>query len=89
VATTVLQEREIPFTVGTTWTTDAPHRETTDRIRARRAEGCVTVEMETAAFLVVSAFRHARFVQSSTRATTSAAKTGTTGPGPRRMRAHH
>ncbi|HEX4247118.1 MAG TPA: nucleoside phosphorylase [Pseudonocardia sp.] len=63
VATTVLQEREIPFTVGTTWTTDAPHRETTDRIRARRTEGCVTVEMETAAFLAVSAFRHTRFVQ--------------------------
>jgi len=62
-AVAVLGERSIPYTVGTTWTTDAPHRETADRIRTRRAEGCITVEMETAAFTAVAAFRQVQFVQ--------------------------
>jgi uridine phosphorylase len=62
-AVAVLERREIPFTVGTTWTTDAPHRETADRIRTRREEGCVTVEMEAAAFIAVAAFRGVRFGQ--------------------------
>jgi uridine phosphorylase len=34
---------------GSTWTTDAPFRETTSAIEARRAEGIVAVEMEAAA----------------------------------------
>jgi uridine phosphorylase len=59
----VLDEQAVPFTLGTTWTTDAPYRETTARIRRRRDEGCLTVEMETAAFLAVAAFRAVRFVQ--------------------------
>jgi purine-nucleoside phosphorylase len=46
-----------------TWTTDGVFRETPARVRARRDEGCVTVEMETAAFLAVAAFRDVRFVQ--------------------------
>ncbi|HEX4360977.1 MAG TPA: nucleoside phosphorylase [Pseudonocardia sp.] len=63
IAVAVLEERAVPHTVGTTWSTDAPHRETLDRIRTRRREGCVTVEMETAAFTAVAAFRGVRFVQ--------------------------
>ncbi|GAA2383672.1 nucleoside phosphorylase [Dactylosporangium salmoneum] len=59
----VLRERGVPYTVGTTWTTDAPFRETPARIRARRDEGCVTVEMEAAAFLAVAAFRGVRLGQ--------------------------
>ena len=46
----------IPFTTGKTWTTDAMYRETPDRIALRRQEGCVTVEMETAAFFAVSRY---------------------------------
>lgn len=59
----VLDQREIPRTVGTTWTTDAPYRETVEKIKARRAEGCITVEMEAAAFMAVAAFRRIRFAQ--------------------------
>ncbi|WP_028926341.1 nucleoside phosphorylase [Pseudonocardia acaciae] len=59
----VLDRHEIPRTVGTTWTTDAPYRETVEKIKARRAEGCVTVEMEAAAFIAVAAFRRIRFAQ--------------------------
>ncbi len=42
---------------GTTWTTDAPFRETTSAIRACRAEGILAVEMEAAALY---AFARAR-----------------------------
>jgi uridine phosphorylase len=62
-AVATLAERGIPYATGTTWTTDAPFRETPARVRARRDEGCVTVEMETAAFLAVAQFRGVRFVQ--------------------------
>ena len=44
----------ISFTEGKTWTTDAMYRETHDMIELRRQEGCITVEMETAAFFAVS-----------------------------------
>jgi len=59
----VLERHGIPHTRGLTWTTDAPFRETAGRIARRRAEGCLTVEMETAALAAVCAFRGARFGQ--------------------------
>ncbi|GAA4659334.1 nucleoside phosphorylase [Kineococcus glutinatus] len=59
----VLDERAVPHAVGTTWTTDAPYRETTAKIAARRREGCITVEMETAAFLAVARHRGVTFGQ--------------------------
>ena len=62
-AVATLAERGIPYATGTTWTTDAPFRETSARVHTRRDEGCVTVEMETAAFLAVAQFRDVRFVQ--------------------------
>jgi uridine phosphorylase len=57
----VLEDRGVPFVAGKTWTTDAPYRETRGRIARRSAEGCLTVEMEAAAFLAVAAFRGVRF----------------------------
>ena len=36
--------------MGKTWTTNAPYRETRSQILARRAQECLTVEMETTAF---------------------------------------
>lgn len=59
----VLTERDVPHHVGKTWTTDAPYRETAARIRRRRDEGCVTVEMETAALAAVARFRGVSFGQ--------------------------
>jgi len=53
-----LEARGLPFVAGKTWTTDAPYRETQTMIDARRAEGCLTVEMETASLLAVAQFRH-------------------------------
>ncbi|MBQ8280300.1 MAG: nucleoside phosphorylase [Roseburia sp.] len=51
-----LKEMGIPFVTGKTWTTDAMYRETPDMIERRRNEGCITVEMETAAFFAVSKY---------------------------------
>ncbi len=59
----VLDERSIPYAVGKTWTTDAPYRETRAKVAARRDEGCITVEMETAAFLAVARHRGVTFGQ--------------------------
>ncbi len=63
VAVSVLERNGVPYTVGKTWTTDAPYRATASRVAARRAEGCITVEMETAAFLAVARHRSVRFAQ--------------------------
>jgi uridine phosphorylase len=54
-----LSKRGIPFRVGKTWTTDAPYRETPDRISKRKQEGCLTVEMEAAGLMAVALFRGA------------------------------
>jgi uridine phosphorylase len=47
----------VPHVTGATWTTDAIYRETRGKVDARVAEGCLTVEMEAAAFFAVAAFR--------------------------------
>ena len=52
-----LSGRGIPYRVGKTWTTDAPYRETPNKIARRKAEGCLTVEMESAGLLAVAQFR--------------------------------
>jgi uridine phosphorylase len=59
----VLQAHDIPYCVGKTWTTDALYRETRSRIARRKAEGCITVEMECSAFLAVAKFRGVRLGQ--------------------------
>jgi uridine phosphorylase len=61
-AEAVLQEHRIKYIVGKTWTTDAIYRETPDLVARRRAEGCLTVEMEAASFLAVAQFRKVKFV---------------------------
>ena len=53
----VLGRSGAPFTTGTTWSTDAVYRETRKKVLLRRAEGCITVEMEAAALLAVARFR--------------------------------
>lgn len=52
-----LVARGVPFERGRTWTTDAIFRETRTKVARRRAEGCLTVEMEAAALFAVAQFR--------------------------------
>lgn len=58
-----LREADVPFLTGRTWTTDGIYRETRDRVQRRVAEGCITVEMEAAAFFAVARYRSVRFAQ--------------------------
>jgi uridine phosphorylase len=52
-----LDAHGVPYVTGPTWTTDGIYRETRERMRRRREEGCLTVEMEAAALFAVAAFR--------------------------------
>lgn len=58
-----LQARNLPYHLGKTWTTDAPYRETPKKIAQRKAEGCLTVEMEAAGMMAVAQFRGVQFGQ--------------------------
>jgi uridine phosphorylase len=58
-----LNERGVPYRLGKTWTTDAPYRETVNKIARRKQEGCLVVEMESAALMAVAQFRGSIFGQ--------------------------
>ncbi|NLO83941.1 MAG: nucleoside phosphorylase [Clostridiales bacterium] len=51
------------YTKVKTWTTDASFRETKEKIRFRKEEGCCTVEMEASAMMAVAEFRNVIFGQ--------------------------
>jgi uridine phosphorylase len=59
----VLQRHKVDYLLAKTWTTDAIFRETQAIAELRRAEGCLTVEMEAAAFFAVAQFRDVPFGQ--------------------------
>lgn len=59
----VLDEAGIAYQAGKTWTTDGLYRETPDKVARRRAEGCLTVEMECSALCAVARFRGVTFGQ--------------------------
>lgn len=58
-----LEARGVPYVSGKTWTTDAFYRETRGKVARRVADGCLTVEMEAAAFFAVARFRGVSFGQ--------------------------
>ncbi len=47
----------LPYVQGKTWTTDAVHRETRANFEKRKADGCLSVEMECAAVEAMCQFR--------------------------------
>lgn len=49
MAAMALKREGLPVTVGSSWTTDAPFRETAEAIAAARSRGVLAVEMEAAA----------------------------------------
>jgi uridine phosphorylase len=59
----VLDRRGVDYIAGKTWTTDAFYRETPEKVRLRREEGCLTVDMEASAFFAVAHFRGVAFGQ--------------------------
>jgi len=52
-----IQTRRAKCTVGTTWTTDAPYRETREEVLQYQSEGVKTVEMESAGLFTVGQVR--------------------------------
>lgn len=58
-----LRAKGVDYLKGKTWTTDAFYRETRGKVERRRQEGCITVEMEAAAFFAVARFRGVTFGQ--------------------------
>jgi uridine phosphorylase len=54
---TVLRRHKVDYLTAKTWTTDGVFRETRAKTAQRRAEGCLTVEMEAATFFAVAQFR--------------------------------
>ena len=52
-----LQAANIAHSVGTSWTIDAPYRETVAEVRHYQAKGALTVEMEAAALFAVAQYR--------------------------------
>ncbi len=59
----VLKNSGVPHRIGKTWTTDAPYRETPNKIVTRKEDGCLTVEMESAGMMAVAQFRDVIFGQ--------------------------
>lgn len=60
---TVLKAHQIEYLLCKTWTTDAIYRETPAKVQRRKAEGCLAVEMEAAAFFAVAQFRGVAFAE--------------------------
>lgn len=52
-----MKEHKVPCVSGKTWTTDAFYRETCRNFEQRKADGCISVEMEGAAVQAVCDFR--------------------------------
>lgn len=63
IFTDMLEELHIKYTVGKAWTTDAFYRETPDKIKRRKEQGCICVDMECSANAAVAAFREKDLVQ--------------------------
>jgi uridine phosphorylase len=60
VVTTIretLREREEPFHVGPSWTTDAVYQETRAEVERYADQGVLTVEMEAATVFIVATYR--------------------------------
>jgi len=54
---TAFKRNGIQYSIGSSWTTDAPYRETIEKVRRHRTEGVATVEMEASALFAVGAYR--------------------------------
>lgn len=59
----ILDDLEIPYVKGKTWTTDAIYRETIGNMEKRKSEGCISVEMECASLAAMCKFRGVEFLQ--------------------------
>lgn len=59
----VLNEAGYPYVEGTTWTIDACYRETYEKMKRRKEQGAIIVEMECAGMQALCDFRNTEFFQ--------------------------
>lgn len=52
-----MEKNGFPYVKGKTWTTDAIYRETVNNVEKRKADGCISVEMECAALQAMCDFK--------------------------------
>ena len=52
-----LDSHKVSYQLGKVWTTDAPYRETIDKMRRRKESGAICVDMECSAVAALAAFR--------------------------------
>ncbi|MDE5820086.1 MAG: nucleoside phosphorylase [Lachnospiraceae bacterium] len=63
VFTGMLDELQVKYTIGKTWSTDAFYRETPEKVRRRKEQGCICVDMECSADAALAQFREKDLVQ--------------------------
>ena len=56
-----MEDAGLPYVTGKTWTTDAIFRETRGSMEKHKAEGCISVEMESSAVQAMCDFRGLEF----------------------------
>lgn len=52
-----IEYKKLPYVLGRNWTTDSFYRETENNLAKRKADGCISVEMECSAMQAVCDFR--------------------------------
>lgn len=53
----ILKQNKLKYHVGKVWTTDGIYRETRDKVRLRKSQGCICVDMECSAVGALAKFR--------------------------------
>ena len=59
----ILNKHKCNYLLTKTWSTDSIYRETRDKMKLRKDEGCLVVEMECSAFCAVAEYRNVIFGQ--------------------------
>lgn len=59
----LLKEHNYSYVTGKVWTTDAPYRETRNKVLKRKEEGCICVDMECSALSALAKFRNKEIFQ--------------------------
>ena len=59
----ILNKNNVSYTEGKVWTTDAPYRETRDKVIKRKEQDCICVDMECASINAVAEFRNKELFQ--------------------------
>lgn len=59
----ILDKNNVSYVKGKVWTTDAPYRETKEKLLKRKEQGCICVDMECSAMKAVANFRNKELFQ--------------------------